>query len=166
MRHCQVNGNLGDQVSRMSSLPANTSTPAARSISSGGMVSPPAPWVTSATPASAIVSAASAAFRSVTPPRQKPCRAAIALPLRVAGNFQRIDAANQIGAVANGRVEQVKDARTAHHAALRERNDLHRPITVTLASREHPSQRREAAFENDVDVGAQMASAVRDAFAD
>jgi len=44
----------------MSSLPTNTSTPAASSISIGGMVSPPAPWVTSATPASAIVSAASA----------------------------------------------------------------------------------------------------------
>src|SRR3954454_19789752 len=36
----------------MSSFPANTSTPAARRISIGGITSPPAPWVTSATPAS------------------------------------------------------------------------------------------------------------------
>jgi hypothetical protein len=36
------------------------------------MVSPPAPWVTSAMPTSAIVSAAPIAFSSVTPPRQKP----------------------------------------------------------------------------------------------
>jgi hypothetical protein len=32
--------------------------------------------------------------------------------------------ADQIGAVANGSVEQVEDARTAHHAALREPDDL------------------------------------------
>src|SRR3984957_7141989 len=71
----------------MSSLPANTSTPAARSISIGGMVSPPAPWVTSATPASAIVSAASTAFRSVTPPRQKPW-----LIRHLAGETERLNA--------------------------------------------------------------------------
>src|ERR1700730_1379633 len=63
----------------MSSLPANTTTPATRSISTGGMISPPAPWVTSATPASAIVAAVSVAFRSATPPRQKPWRI-VALP--------------------------------------------------------------------------------------
>jgi hypothetical protein len=33
--------------------------------------------------------------------------------------------AEQIGAVANGSAEQVEDARTAHHAALREPDDLH-----------------------------------------
>src|SRR6476659_10921290 len=49
----------------------------------------------------------------------------VELPLRVPVNLQRIDATDQIGAVANGRIEQVEDARTAHHAALRERNDLH-----------------------------------------
>ena len=39
----QVGGAEGDQVSRMSTLPANTNTPAARSVSIGGRVSPPAP---------------------------------------------------------------------------------------------------------------------------
>jgi hypothetical protein len=46
----EVAGAVGDQVSRMSSLPAKTRTPAARSIPSGGRVRPPAPWVTRATP--------------------------------------------------------------------------------------------------------------------
>src|SRR5207247_10469483 len=92
---------------------------------------------------------------------------AVELPFRVAVNLQRIDAADQISAVANRRVEQVKDARTAHRSALRKRNDLHRRlITVTLASREHPFQLRESAFEINVDMGAQMAGAARDAFAD
>jgi hypothetical protein len=49
---------------------------------------------------------------------------AVELPFRVAVNLQRIDAADQIGAVANGSVEQVEDARAAHHAALREPDDL------------------------------------------
>ena len=91
----------------------------------------------------------------------------VELPLRVAVNLQRIDAANQIGAIANGRIEQVEDARTAHHAALRERNDLHRcPIAITLACGKHAFQLPKAAFEIDVDMGAQMAGTARDAFAD
>jgi hypothetical protein len=54
-----------------------------------------------------------------------------------------------------------------HHTALRERNDLHRhTIAIALACRKHPFQLRDAAFEIDVDVGAQMAGAVRDALAD
>src|SRR6266851_7489285 len=153
----------------MSSLPANTNTPAARSISIGGIVSPPAPWVTSATPASAIVSAASAAFRSVMPPRQKPwlivtlppkpsarVRAqiswtskrpisprlvqmdvepdpvpcgdredAVELTFRIAVDLQGVDAADQIGALAHRRVEQVEDTGAAHDAALRKGDDLH-----------------------------------------
>ena len=91
----------------------------------------------------------------------------VELPLRVAVNLQRIDAANQIGAIANGRIEQVEDARTAHHAALRERNDLHRcPIAIMLACGKHAFQLPKAAFEIDVDMGAQMAGTARDAFAD
>jgi NAD(P)-dependent dehydrogenase (short-subunit alcohol dehydrogenase family) len=87
---------------------------------------------------------------------------------RVLGvNLQRIDATDQIGAVANGRIEQVEDARTAHHAALRERNDLHRcPIAITLACGKHAFQLRKAAFEVNVDMGAQVAGTARDAFAD
>ena len=46
---------------------------------------------------------------------------AVELSLGIAIDFQRIDAADQIGAVADGRVEQVENARAAHHAALRER---------------------------------------------
>src|ERR1700730_5924604 len=88
---------------------------------------------------------------------------AVELPLRVAVNLQRIDAADEIGAVANGRIEQVEDARTAHHAALRERNDLHRcPITITLACGKHAFQLRKAAFEVNVDMGAQVAGTARD----
>jgi hypothetical protein len=91
----------------------------------------------------------------------------VELPLRVAVNLQRIDAADQIGAVANRRIKQVEDARATHHTALRERNDLHRhPIAIALACRKHPFQLRDAAFEIDVDVGAQMAGAARDAHAD
>ena len=118
------------------------------------------------------------------PPRQKPWllvqvniepnavprrdrKDTVELPLRVTVNLQRIDAADQIGAVANRRVEQVEDARTAHHAALRERDDLHRrPIAIALACRKNAFQLREAAFEIDVDMGAQMAGAARDALAD
>ena len=83
---------------------------------------------------------------------------AVELPLRVAVNLQRIDATDQIGAVADGRIEQVEDARTAHHAALRERHDLHRyPIAIALACGKHAFQLGKAAFEVDVDMGAQMA---------
>src|SRR5690349_2941333 len=162
------------------------------------MVSPPAPWVTSATPASAIVAAASVAFRSVTPPRQKPWlivtlpprlgagadlldieqahlaqlvqvnvepnavprrdrEDTVELSFRVAVDLQRIDAAHQIGAVADGRVEQVENARAAHHATLRERNDLHRrPIAIVLTCRKHAVQLRQATFEIDVDMGAHV----------
>jgi hypothetical protein len=78
--------------------------------------------------------------------------------LQDAVNLQRIDATDEIGAVANGRIEQVEDARTAHHAALRERNDLHRcPIAITLACGKYAFQLRKAAFEVNVDMGAQVA---------
>jgi len=41
---------------------------------------------------------------------------------------------------------------------LWKRYDLHRrPIAIALACREHAFQLREAAFEIDVDMGAQMA---------
>jgi len=102
-----------------------------------------------------------------TPTPRRDREDTVELPLRVAVNLQRIDATDEIGAVANGRIEQVEDARTAHHAALRERNDLHRcPIAITLACGKHAIQLRKATFEIDVDMGAQMAGAVRDAFAD
>src|SRR6202008_5052669 len=90
----------------------------------------------------------------------------VELPLRVTVNLQRIDASDQIGAIANRRVEQVEDARAAHHAALREPNDLHRhPIALALACCKHPFQLRQASFEIDVDMGAHVAGAAHDAFA-
>jgi hypothetical protein len=50
---------------------------------------------------------------------------AVELSCRVAVNLSSGSIpADQIGAVANGSVEQVEDARTAHHAALREPDDL------------------------------------------
>src|SRR5712691_2112382 len=235
----------GEQVSRISSFPAKTRTPAARSISKGGRVRPPAPWVTRATPAAAIASAAAAALRSVMSPRQKPwlivtlpprpsarvraqiswtlkspispascrwmssptpCRAAIAkmpsrgsrhpresggpgataaafplwIPafagmtrrsgnlLRSHGSFlislQGVDAADQIGALAHRRVEQIEDAGTAHDAALRKGDDLHaHKAAVPLARREHALELHKAAFEIDVDMGAQIRGAARHA---
>ena len=103
-------------------------------------------------------------------PDTVPCRDrenAVELPFGVAVDLQRIDAADQIGAVANGRVEQVENARAAHHAALREGHDLHRhPVAIALAGGKHSLQLGEAAFEIDVDMGAQVRRAARDAFAD
>ena len=91
---------------------------------------------------------------------------AVQLALGIAIDFQRIDAADQIGPVADGRIKQVENARAAHHAALREGDDLHRhPLPVSLARREHPVQFREAAFEIDIDMGAQVRRATCDAFA-
>ena len=91
-------------------------------------------------------------------PDPMPCRDredAVELPFGVAVDLQRIDAADQIGAVADGRVEQVEDARAAHHAALREGHDLHRhPVAIALAGGKHTLQLGEAAFEIDVDMGA------------
>ena len=98
-----------------------------------------------------------------------PCRAAIAedaieLALWVAIDLQGVDAADQIGALAHRRVEQVEDAGAAHDAALRKGDDLHiHPAAVALARREHAVELRKAAFEIDVDMGAQMRGAMRHA---
>ena len=72
---------------------------------------------------------------------------AVQLALRVAIDFQRIDAADQIGAVAHRRVEQIENARTAHHAALRKGDDLHTcAVAIALARSQHTVELRQAAF--------------------
>src|SRR5262249_40985152 len=92
---------------------------------------------------------------------------AIELAFRVAIDFQRIDAADQLGTAADGRVEQVENTRAAHYPALRESDDLHRrPVAIALARGQHPVQLGETAFEIDVHMGAQMRRAARDALAD
>ncbi len=98
-----------------------------------------------------------------------PCRCgdredAVELTLRVAIDLQGVDAADQIGAVPHRRVEQVEDAGAAHDAALRKGDDLHaHPAAVPLARRQHPVELLKAAFEIDVDMGAQMRCAARHA---
>jgi len=82
----------------------------------------------------------------------------------VAIDLQRVDAADQIGAAAHRRVEQVEDAGAAHDAALRKGDDLHaHKSAVPLARGEHAVELQKAAFEIDVDMGAQMRGAVRHA---
>ncbi len=100
-------------------------------------------------------------------PDPVPCRDredAVELPLRVAIDLQRVDAADQIGALAHRRVEQVEDAGAAHHTALRKGDDLHaHSAALPLARRQHAVELRKAAFEIDVDMGAQMRGAARHA---
>jgi hypothetical protein len=92
---------------------------------------------------------------------------AVELSLGIAIDFQRIDAADQIGPVPDGRVEQVENAWAPHHTALREGHNLNRhPIAIPLAGGKHPVQLGKTAFEIDVDMGAQVRRAARDAFAD
>jgi hypothetical protein len=89
------------------------------------------------------------------------------LPFGVTVDLQRIDATYQIGTVADGRIEQVENARAAHDTALGESDGLHRdPVAIALASGEHALQLGQAAFEIDVDMSAQMRRAAREAFAD
>ena len=65
------------------------------------------------------------------------------------------------------RIEQVENAWAAHDTALRESDGLHRdPVTIAFAGGKHALQLGQAAFEIDVDMGAQMRRAARDAFAD
>src|SRR4029077_7106026 len=77
-----------------------------------------------------------------------PCRYredAVELPLGIAIDFQRIDAADQIGAVADSRIKQLENAWAAHHTALREGYDLNRhPVMIALARGKHPFQLGEA----------------------
>src|SRR5215831_8604091 len=92
---------------------------------------------------------------------------AVSLPFGVTVDLQRIDATYQIGAVADSRIEQVENAWAAHDTALRESDGLHRdPVAIAFAGGKHALQLGQAAFEIDVDMGAQMRRAARDAFAD
>src|SRR5262249_13802700 len=92
---------------------------------------------------------------------------AVELAFGVAIDFQRIDAADHIGAVANRRIEQIENARAPHDTALPESNDLHRdPVGIARARGLHPLQLRAAAFDIDIDMGAQMRRAACDALAD
>ena len=77
-------------------------------------------------------------------------------------SLQRVDAADEIGTLAQRRVEQVEDAGAAHDAALRKGDDLRaHKAAVTLARRQHAVEVQQAAFEIDVDMGAQTRGAAR-----
>ena len=103
-------------------------------------------------------------------PDPVPCRDredAVELPFGVTIDFQRIDPADQICAVADRRIKQVENAWAAHYTALREGNNLNRhPVAIALARDKHPFQLGEAVFQIDVDMGAEVRRATCDAFAD
>lgn len=92
---------------------------------------------------------------------------AIELALGVAVDFKRVEAADEIGAIAHRQVEQVEHAWAAHHAALRKRDDLHpHPVAIPVTRGQYALQLGQAVFVIDIDMGAQMGRATCHAFAD
>ncbi|MCZ0979219.1 hypothetical protein O1L60_08985 [Streptomyces diastatochromogenes] len=87
----------------------------------------------------------------------------VELAVGVAVEAHRVEAADEVGAVGEGRVEEVGDARRGDHPGLREGDELDaEPVAELLTDAQDGVQVVEAGVGVDVDVGADVSGAEGD----